>query len=166
MVIEIYCKENLDLNGKIYYREAVRGIVIENSKILLIHSKINGDYKLPGGGIEEGETPKEALIREVQEEAGVIVKVEEEVLRVMEYDEGQFDDCDIFKMLSIYYKCKSIKETEQNLDSYELEIGFTPEWVDINKAILSNKKVMESGKFPRWTKRETQVLEFIKINYL
>lgn len=165
-MIEIYCKENLNLNGKIYYREAVRAIVLENSKILLIHSKLNGDYKLPGGGIEEGETLKEALVREVQEEAGIIVEAEKEVLRVMEYDEGQFDDCDVFKMLSIYYKCKAVEETQQNLDSYELEIGFIPEWVNIDEAIINNKKILESGNFPRWTKRETQVLEFIKINCL
>lgn len=66
-MIEIFCKENLNLNGKIYYREAVRGIIMKGSEILLIYSEKNGDYKLPGGGIEEGETHKQALIREVQE---------------------------------------------------------------------------------------------------
>ena len=114
-MIEIFCKENLNLNGKIYYREAVRGIIMKGSEILLIYSKKNGDYKLPGGGIEEGETHKQALIREVQEEAGIRVEVEVEVLQVMEYDEGQFDDCDVFKMLSTYYKCREIKKMEQNL---------------------------------------------------
>ena len=54
-MIEIFCKENLKINGKIYYREAVRGIIMKGSEILLIYSEKNGDYKLPGGGIEEEE---------------------------------------------------------------------------------------------------------------
>lgn len=161
-MIEIFCKENLNLDGKIYYREAVRGIIMKNSKILLIYSEKNGDYKLPGGGIEEGETPKEALIREVQEEAGIRVEVEEEMLQVMEYDEGQYDDCDVFKMLSTYYKCREIKKMKQNLDSYEVEMGFIPKWVELDEAILQNNKILESLNYPRWTKRETQVLEYIK----
>ena len=161
-MIEIFCKENLNLDGKIYYREAVRGIIMKNSKILLIYSEKNGDYKLPGGGIEEGETPKEALIREVQEEAGIRVEVEEEMLQVMEYDEGQYDDCDVFKMLSTYYKCREIKKMKQNLDSYEVEMGFIPKWVNLDEAILQNNKILESLNYPRWTKRETQVLEYIK----
>ena len=161
-MIEIFCKENLNLNGKIYYREAVRGIIMKGSEILLIYSEKNGDYKLPGGGIEEGETHRQALIREVQEEAGIRAEVEEEMLQVMEYDEGQFDDCDVFKMLSTYYKCREIKKMEQNLDSYELEMGFIPKWVDLDEAILVNNKILKKSNYPRWTKRETQVLEYIK----
>ena len=105
-MIEIFCRDNLNLNGKTYYREAVRAVIMDNNKILLIYSEKNGDYKLPGGGVEEGETYEEALIREVEEEAGVRVSINKELFRVMEYDEGQFDDCDLFKMLSIYYEVK------------------------------------------------------------
>lgn len=161
-MIEIFCKEGLNLEGKIYYREAVRGIILDGEKILLIYSEKNGDYKLPGGGVEEGETYEDALIREVEEEAGVRVEVEEEFLKVMEYDEGQFGDCDVFKMLSIYYICRIIKEMNQNLDSYELEMGFVPRWVEISEAILQNIEIMKKDKFPRWTKRETEVLKYIK----
>lgn len=161
-MLEIFCKEGLNLNGKTYYREAVRGIIKSDNKILLIYSEKNGDYKLPGGGIEEGESNIDALIREVEEEAGVRVEVLEEVLQVTEYDEGQYGDCDVFKMVSTYYKCKIVKEMKQNLDSYELEMGFIPKWVDIDEAILENKKVMDKQNFPRWTKRETLVFEYIK----
>ena len=165
-MIEIFCKENLNLAGKIYYREAVRGIIIKESKILLIYSEKNGDYKLPGGGIEEGETPEEALIREFQEASGVRVVVFVIILEVMEYDEGQFDDCDVFKMLSTYYECKEIRVMRQNLDSYELEMGFTPKWVEIDEAISTNYRILKETICPRWTKRETQVLEYIKKNLI
>ena len=49
-----------------------------------------------------------------------------------------------------------------NLDSYELEMGFIPKWVDLDEAILVNNKILKKSNYPRWTKRETQVLEYIK----
>ena len=55
-------------------RIGVYGILVEDSKILLT-TKIKGPYKglldLPGGGIEFGESPKETLQRELEEEVGI-----------------------------------------------------------------------------------------------
>lgn len=163
-MLEIFCKKNLKMDGKIYYREAVRAVIIKDEKILLIYSEKNGDYKLPGGGVEEGETYEEALIREVEEEAGFRVSVKDEILKVMEYDEGQFDDCDVFQMLSIYYVCEILEEKRQNLDTYEMEMGFIPVWINIDEAIEQNKKILKKQDCPRWTNRETKVLEYIKNN--
>lgn len=158
-MLEIFCKDGLNLNGKTYYREAARAIILDGEKILLVYSDSNGDYKFPGGGVEIGESIENALVREAMEEAGVEVSISEEFLSVTEYDEGQFDGFDIFKMLSIYFFCKIEGETVQSLDKYEMELGFVPKWVQISKAIETNRKVMEKNIIPRWTKRETLVLE-------
>lgn len=52
------------------------GLIIEDNKIVLI-KKVGGPYNgkldLPGGTIEWGETPEEALIRELNEEVGIEV---------------------------------------------------------------------------------------------
>lgn len=45
------------------------GLIIWNNKIVLVEHKNRG-WELPGGHIEEGETIKEALTRELYEEAG------------------------------------------------------------------------------------------------
>jgi 8-oxo-dGTP diphosphatase len=54
-------------------RKAVRAIVIKNDKLLVMHrNKFGTEYDtLPGGNIEVGETPEQALYREVQEETMV-----------------------------------------------------------------------------------------------
>jgi 8-oxo-dGTP pyrophosphatase MutT (NUDIX family) len=53
----------------------VRLILFNQGKILLLkQTKLNGgNYTLVGGNVELGETSKEALVRECQEEAGITV---------------------------------------------------------------------------------------------
>lgn len=46
---EIYHGRDLKIEGSIFHREAVRGIIIKNKKILMIYSRENGDFKFPGG---------------------------------------------------------------------------------------------------------------------
>jgi len=56
----------------------VRAIIIKDNKILTIkRTKPEGIFWVfPGGGVEEGETNEEALIRECREELGVDVKID------------------------------------------------------------------------------------------
>lgn len=53
-------------------------LIMKDSKLLLI-KRIKGDrpvyYVLPGGGIEAGETPEQATIREMKEELGVDISI-------------------------------------------------------------------------------------------
>ncbi len=61
-------------------RNAVRAAVLDRrGRLLLLHTRDLGNaafgqsWELPGGGIEPGETPFEAVIRELQEEVGIRV---------------------------------------------------------------------------------------------
>ncbi len=59
---------------------AVDAIVEKNGKILLIKRKkepFKGAYALPGGFVECGESCENAVVREVEEETGLKVRVKE-----------------------------------------------------------------------------------------
>ena len=66
--------KNYDPNGTVGKRPSVRGIIIRDGRIAMMHSCRYDYYKLPGGGIEPGESLEETLVREVQEESGLVVK--------------------------------------------------------------------------------------------
>ena len=58
-------------------RKSARAILItkENKLLLMKRTKPNGIYYVTiGGGIEEGETPEQALIRELKEESGSLIE--------------------------------------------------------------------------------------------
>ena len=57
-----------------FERSAARAVMFNrDGQVAIMHFAVNGSYKLPGGGIDEGETPIDALHREVREEAGYTI---------------------------------------------------------------------------------------------
>lgn len=59
------------------HRLAAFAIILdETSRVLLCHRTDRDAWNLPGGGVEAGETPWDAVIREVSEEVGLEVRVE------------------------------------------------------------------------------------------
>ncbi len=62
---------------KVSFSCRIYGILVENKKILLTRSRfIRREFvNFPGGGVEIGEAPKDALIREYQEETGLSIKI-------------------------------------------------------------------------------------------
>jgi len=65
--------KNYDESLPRFLREAVRAIIFSNGKIAMVKSEKEGYYKFPGGGIKNGETHEEALIRETLEETGLSI---------------------------------------------------------------------------------------------
>lgn len=55
--------------------QSVAGVIFSPEGILLIKRRDVPVWVLPGGGIDPGETPDEAIVREILEETGFTVKV-------------------------------------------------------------------------------------------
>ncbi len=62
--------------------ERAAAFIIKDASVLLMHRKKNGReyYCIPGGMVEEGETPKEAAKREVKEETNLDVEIGEALI--------------------------------------------------------------------------------------
>jgi 8-oxo-dGTP pyrophosphatase MutT (NUDIX family) len=67
-------------------REAGRAVVFDDEgKVALLSVSKENYYKLPGGGVEEGEDKITALHRECQEEIGCDVEIVNELGFIVEY---------------------------------------------------------------------------------
>ena len=107
LLTTIFRQENINLQGKTFLREAVRGIIFREGKLLMIYSPVNGDYKFPGGGVDAGESHHEALRREISEECGAtMTKVTGELGKVLEYAINSKEDYETYKQTSYYYFCE------------------------------------------------------------
>lgn len=72
--------------------EVSAAIIRQDGKILATqrgYGDLAGGWEFPGGKIEAGETPEEALVREIREELDVSVGVDS-LLAVVDYDYDDF----------------------------------------------------------------------------
>jgi len=67
------------------YRLSIRAIIVNEDRILLNEFNNGEYYNLPGGGLEDGESLRECVEREVLEESGYYV-ISQEMLYIYEYN--------------------------------------------------------------------------------
>ena len=112
-------------------RTRATAVVIKGDQTLLIHRRNEDEYYVfPGGGVEEGETPEQAVLRELKEETSIEVKL----IRLLEhelYDDGGEN---------YSYLCEYIsgepRLAEDSPEKLKMEKGlqyYDPVWMDINK---------------------------------
>lgn len=165
--LELGLKDDNQSEYKIHPRMAVKGLAVREDKLLLVVTSY-GDYKIPGGGVNEKEAIEETLTREFLEETGYKIRtVGKKLGSIIERKIDKYEENTIFEMTSHYYLCEISDDVqvEQNLDEYETKQGFSPIWVTIEEAILNNEALLKEGESDTsyWVYRETLVLkEFLK----
>ena len=106
---------------------AVGAIVIDKGAILLVkrdREPARGQWSLPGGRVEIGETLREALIREVREETGVDVDIDGLIgtaERVVRDDDGEI----AFHYVILDYVCTA-RSTEVKAGDDASDVRWVP----------------------------------------
>jgi 8-oxo-dGTP pyrophosphatase MutT (NUDIX family) len=147
-----------------FSRPSARSIIVRDGKIAMIHSRQYDYYKFPGGGIETGEDPVEAMIRETREEAGLIAVPEtvREYGYVHRIQKSDSDPTEAFVQDNFYYLCDAQDAVvSQDLDNYESKENYTLEFVDPLTAIRKNRNVAQSPYNRMMFEREARVLEML-----
>ena len=109
-------------------RAGSRAVVVRDGMILLSHETVSGWWLVPGGGLEEGETPETCCIREVEEETGFIVKPLRQFLTLNEYYEE-------YRYVSYYFICEVTGTGEMRLTKAEKRRGLEPQWIPLEEAV-------------------------------
>ena len=83
----------------------VRGAVVRDGKILLVHEKVDDRWSMPGGWADLGEGPVAMVVREVREESGFNVKVRK-VVGI--YDANRIEPFEFYHAYKIIFLCDLI----------------------------------------------------------
>lgn len=142
-------------DAEVIRRVSARGVCSHNGKALMIKYKWPG-YGFAGGGIEKGETPEEAVARELQEEIGcTVTKVGNFLLSVTERTTSAIYPGKYFEQVNLYYECEvaDTPYTPQPTPE-EAEREYESIWVDLSEALRENESIPQR-------KRDVAVLKFL-----
>lgn len=113
-------------------KRAARTVIFDdNQKVAVLKVRGGAYYKIPGGGIEEGESDEEAAIREAREEAGCEIEL------LAKLGEDEFPDPSGQKMhWSICFLAKVKGEKKRaDFDDWEKSNDFELLWLPYDEAI-------------------------------
>jgi len=103
----------------------VAAVIHNSSKEILLQEKSEEIWSLPAGMIEPGESPKEAIVREVQEETGLVI-VPSKILGVFGGTEFRYvyPNGDQVEYTVIVFKCEVKKDVGYISDSETKSIKY------------------------------------------
>ena len=144
----------------------VRAVLLSQNKVLV--SNYSGVVLFPGGKIDKGETEEEAIIRELQEETGII------------YDINQLDKVSMVKYYQANYPTRNSKTVNRlmTIKSYlgkyngininktkrtksEIEGNFKLELVNIDDLLLPSK-VSDNPRKEFFDRENKEVIKALK----
>lgn len=124
--IDIYGANRFAEHTKI--RQAARGIVARDGRILLTYEVNTDQWFLPGGGLEDRESIEQCCVRELAEETGCVVEPLLHYLTINEYYEE-------WLFVSHYFVCRITGKTQRLLTEREAQVGLEPRWIPLQEAI-------------------------------
>ena len=147
------------------------GVIIHNGKVLA-HRNINsnhyalfatrrgygefkGGWEFPGGKIEPGETPQQALVREIKEELGKNIEITGYIATIENFFEMKGSKYhEIMFIYKIEFTDEEDKKIEYTMKNIEGKDYLQYEWLDLKKIdeypLLPGavKNILKENKFP------------------
>ena len=113
------------------FREASRAVLFDEDNLvpLLYVSKFHY-HKLPGGGVDDGESIEQAVKRECLEEVGVEIDIQGDVGKIIEFRSQHK-----LKQVSYCFYGKVVSKNKPNFTQQELDQGFEIVWMPLEEAI-------------------------------
>lgn len=131
-----------------FMRNVVRAIIIENDSILVLKRVKNGEtyWVFPGGGIDDGESNADALVRECEEELGLVVEVLKQAFEniFVNKEFGEQDEC--------FYYCRIVGGQlgagtgEEYKPNSHYSGTYEPVWVSLNEIKNLDLRPLEMKK--------------------
>jgi ADP-ribose pyrophosphatase YjhB (NUDIX family) len=100
----------------------VRGVVFRGDELLLVQERDGGAWSLPGGWVDVGESPSEAVAREVREESGYAVRPVK-LLGLYDRDRRGFPP-HLWHIWKAFFLCELEQGEQQELGYETLDAGF------------------------------------------
>ena len=158
-ILACFDEKNYADTTKVLEKYNIRGIVMVDGKIAMQQSSA-GEYKIPGGGVEKGESYEEALERELLEEVGlVMIKGSmKECGEITEIRRDIFSSDTKYISHSLFYICEVTEERRPiTPTASEIKKGYKPVWATAEEICETNDRL---GKDP-WIKRDTAFIKML-----
>ncbi|MBQ9019316.1 MAG: NUDIX hydrolase [Bacilli bacterium] len=154
LVINDYNLMEQDMEMKVI---RVKGLIIDsNNKLILVHN--NNTYQFPGGHKNDEETINECITREIKEELGIELLVNEDPFLCIEtYDNNYFGTGK--KVLNVIYYYRFFTDSKPDLnntryDEFELKTDFNIFYINFSNAIEFIKEKVDSKEIDPKIARE------------
>lgn len=159
---------NLQDNDVSKFRNKVRAILVKGDKILV--SNYGGVFLLPGGSIDDGETPDEAIIRELKEEIGIDYDINElEKILILKYYQPNYQtrhNEKINRMVTIQYfigNYNGVNLDKTNRTEKEIKGSFCLQLMTIDELMQSLNKTSDNPRKEYFDREIKEVVKVIKL---
>lgn len=131
------------------------GIIIHSNKVLTHKDDNKEHYALPGGRIEVGENSKKTIKREIKEELGKEIEVQDYLATIENFfvmNDKKYHE--LYFLYRIEFKDEEDRKIIQTMKNIEGKDYLHYEWLDLNEIDQYNllpaclKDVLKSKKFP------------------
>lgn len=158
-ILACFDEQNYDGTTKLFERTNVRGIVLIKGRLAMQRDK-EGIYKIPGGGMEQGENSVETLARELREEVGLVLEEDslKELGEITEIRRDIFDFDTKYICHSLFYACSVTDERLPIMPTEsEIQKGYQAVWATPEEIFDTNTRLATDC----WIARDTAFIKML-----